>query len=260
MVSRSSSPPSGRAGWSRAREGRHVSQRANHTLGTDHHRTGRRPAHGAGSDPADWLATHGPAGLYDLLSDPARTREPDVPRTVVPSRELIQVLLDRADDPTCDAVQIVTGLAAHLAPTERTQLLRESAAEMTRHGRNPRDAYTKALERAMHQGAAAASPAPRAVVSPSLSIQGVITHMSPMTLLETAAAELQAAADLADQHADGNPLDPWSAMAGTIRLVASGLDPFGGRRIVAQASLRGHLASAIAALDRLPARDASSDS
>lgn len=83
--------------------------------------------------------------------------------------------------------------------------------------------------------------------------------MSPMTLPETAAAELQAAADLADQHADGNPLDPWSALAGIIRLVASGLDPFGDSETVEEADLQAHLTTALGALDRLSTQEAPSD-
>ncbi|MGO4362282.1 CHC2 zinc finger domain-containing protein [Terrabacter sp. RAF57] len=123
----------------------------------------------SGSDPADWLAANGPAGLPDLLADPSRAQDPEVPRTVVPGRELVQVLLDRAGHATSEAVEIVTGLAAYLAPAERTQLLRESDAEMTRHGRNPRGTYTAALTDALHRSAATHPAMQRETSTPSLT-------------------------------------------------------------------------------------------
>ncbi|MBW8732681.1 MAG: hypothetical protein JF622_17400 [Terrabacter sp.] len=83
--------------------------------------------------------------------------------------------------------------------------------------------------------------------------------MPTMTPLETAAAELQAAADLAVRRAQGNPLDPWSAMAGTIRLIASGLDPMPPTTSVAATDLHAHLTAAGDALDQLPTDESPSD-
>ena len=83
--------------------------------------------------------------------------------------------------------------------------------------------------------------------------------MPSMTLLETAAAELQAASDLAADRAQGNPLDPWSAMAGTIRLIASGLDSMPPTGNVPVRDLHAHLTSAGEALDQLTAEESPSD-
>jgi DNA primase len=122
----------------------------------------------SGRDPADWLASHGPHGLRDLLAGPAQVQDGDVPHTVVPGREVVRLLLDRVDDPIRDAVEIVAGLASQLPAAERAQLLRDSAAEMTRHGWNPHDVYSKALDYAMREQSSPATPLPRLATTPSL--------------------------------------------------------------------------------------------
>ncbi|MBC9822849.1 CHC2 zinc finger domain-containing protein [Terrabacter sp. MAHUQ-38] len=107
-----------------------------------------------GQDPADWIAAHGPAGLRDLLlppTDATDATDETRPHTQVPGRALIRLLLDRADDPIRDAVQTIAPIAAQLPLAERVRLLRDSAAEMTRHGWNPRDAYSQALEHALRE-------------------------------------------------------------------------------------------------------------
>lgn len=43
--------------------------------------------------------------------------------------------------------------------------------------------------------------------------------------LDEAAAELHAAAVIADGHSVGDPFSPWTALAAQLRLVAAGLDP-----------------------------------
>ncbi|KRF35528.1 CHC2 zinc finger domain-containing protein [Terrabacter sp. Soil810] len=122
----------------------------------------------SGADPADWLAARGPNGLGDLFARPSNAHDPEVPHTVVPGRQLIQLLLDRVDDPIRDAVDTIAALAAQLPPTERAQLLRDSTSEMTRHGWNPRDAYAKALEDAMRRPPTAVRATPFIPVTPSL--------------------------------------------------------------------------------------------
>lgn len=121
----------------------------------------------AGADPADWLAAQGPNGLRDLLA-PSRAIGDVVPTSVVPGRDIIRALLYKADDPIRDAVDLVATLASQLPSTERRQLLRDSADEMTRHGWNPRDTYTKALEQAMYEQPNHRPAVWRPAASPSL--------------------------------------------------------------------------------------------
>ncbi|KJK11763.1 hypothetical protein UB45_10940 [Terrabacter sp. 28] len=83
--------------------------------------------------------------------------------------------------------------------------------------------------------------------------------MSAITLLERAAAELHCAADQAEARAEGNPLDPWAATAGTIRLVAAGLHPMPASLPIQATTLHEHLTAALAALDELPASEAPDD-
>ncbi|GAA2501529.1 CHC2 zinc finger domain-containing protein [Terrabacter carboxydivorans] len=122
----------------------------------------------SGVDPADWLASHGPNGLRDLLAGPVQDQDGEVPGTAVPGREVIRLLLDRVDDPIRDAVEIVAGLASQLPAAERAQLLRDSAAEMTRHGWNPHDVYSKALHYAMREQGSPTVPMPPVASTPSL--------------------------------------------------------------------------------------------
>lgn len=83
--------------------------------------------------------------------------------------------------------------------------------------------------------------------------------MSSYDQLEHAAAQLRCAAALAEQRALGDPLLPWSAMAGTTRLLAAGLDPMPAARPLEVRDLHQHLQAAVAALDAVPADDAPSD-
>lgn len=83
--------------------------------------------------------------------------------------------------------------------------------------------------------------------------------MSPHDQLEDAAAQLRCAAAIAEHRAQGNPLDPWSAMAGTIRLIAASLDPMPAALVMRVLDLQDHLEAALAALERIPASDAPTD-
>jgi DNA primase len=122
----------------------------------------------AGTDPAAWLAKHGSNGLRDLLLAPSPATSDDVPNTIVPGRDIVRALLYKADDPIRDAAELVATLAARLHPEERDQLLRDSAAEMTRHGWNPRDTYTRALEHAIRRQPSAHPSKWRSPATPSL--------------------------------------------------------------------------------------------
>jgi hypothetical protein len=83
--------------------------------------------------------------------------------------------------------------------------------------------------------------------------------MRSTSALERAAAELHCAAAHAERRAAGNPLDPWTAMAGTIRLVAAGLDPMPPSSPIEATDLQQHVATALTALDTIPPSDAPSD-
>lgn len=122
----------------------------------------------SGIDPADWLTTHGPNGLRDLLAASSRATRDDVPNTAVPGRDIIRALLYKADDPIRDAVDLVTALAGQLSSAEGHQLLRDSTAEMTRHGWNPRDSFAKAVEDALREQPTPRSTLWRPTATPSL--------------------------------------------------------------------------------------------
>ncbi|GAA2748317.1 hypothetical protein GCM10009868_40850 [Terrabacter aerolatus] len=83
--------------------------------------------------------------------------------------------------------------------------------------------------------------------------------MSSSNLLDRASAELHCAADQAEARAQGNPLDPWSAMAGTVRLLAAALNPMPVMAPVAARELQGHFTTALGALDELALTDAPRD-
>lgn len=78
-------------------------------------------------------------------------------------------------------------------------------------------------------------------------------------LIDQASAELHCAADQAEARAQGNPLNPWSAMAGTVRLVAAALNPMPVIAPVAASGIQDHFTAAMVALDRLAAEDAPQD-
>lgn len=57
----------------------------------------------------------------------------------------------------------------------------------------------------------------------------------------------------------GNPLDPWSAMAGTVRLLAAAINPMPVMLPVQVGGLHEHFTAALGALDQLSAADAPLD-
>lgn len=83
--------------------------------------------------------------------------------------------------------------------------------------------------------------------------------MSSHDQLVYAAGQLHCAATLAEQRGLGNPLDPWWAIAGTIRLVAAGLDPMPTASPVPVIELHAHLETALASLDQIPTDEAPID-
>src|SRR4051812_9376624 len=83
--------------------------------------------------------------------------------------------------------------------------------------------------------------------------------MSSTIFLDRASAELHCAADQAEARAEGNPLDPWSAMAGTARLLAAAINPMPVTLPVQAAGLHEHFTAALDALDQMSAADAPLD-
>lgn len=83
--------------------------------------------------------------------------------------------------------------------------------------------------------------------------------MSPRDALAHAAAQLRCAAALAEDRAAQDPLNPWWAMAGTIELVAAGLEPISTIVALSTVDVHQHLRAALAALDDMPADDAPGD-
>lgn len=83
--------------------------------------------------------------------------------------------------------------------------------------------------------------------------------MSSTIFLDRASAELHCAADAAEARAQGNPMDPWSAMAGTVRLLAAAINPMPVTWPVQVAGLHEHFTAALDALDELSAVDAPLD-
>ena len=73
--------------------------------------------------------------------------------------------------------------------------------------------------------------------------------------LDAAAAELYAAAGLADARAGGDPFSPWFALAGQLRLVAAGLEPAPATTAPSRLSPAAHTA---AALERVAELDSGS--
>jgi hypothetical protein len=83
--------------------------------------------------------------------------------------------------------------------------------------------------------------------------------MSSHAQLQDAAAQLRCAATLAEKRGVGNPMDPWAAIAGTIRLIAAGLDPMATSAPSPLNDVHQHLAAALVSLDDVSADDAPSD-
>jgi hypothetical protein len=83
--------------------------------------------------------------------------------------------------------------------------------------------------------------------------------MSSTIFLDRASAELHCAADQAEARAQGNPLDPWSAMAATVRLLAAAINPLPVAMPVQVSGLHEHFTAALQALDQLSAADAPLD-
>ena len=109
-----------------------------------------------GRDPADWISEHGPSGLDAFLSEVHLTLDDDLgphddlrlpPRPTLPGRDLVRLALDRAHDPIRDVAAAITPLARRLGPGMRATLIAQAAAEMTSHGCNPGNAFTRAVTR-----------------------------------------------------------------------------------------------------------------
>lgn len=77
--------------------------------------------------------------------------------------------------------------------------------------------------------------------------------------LDEAAAELHAAAALADARACGDPFSRWTALGGQLRLVAAGLDPAPVTHAEPLATPAAHAAAALDRLDELEAASAPGD-
>ncbi len=115
-----------------------------------------------GLDPADWLSAvsdddrltpfvDSPALGDWTIRGPGRVgcldRAGAAPLTFLPGRDLVRLTLERARDPIRDTVAAIAPLTRWLGPGMRHALLDHAAAEMTRHGWNPRNAFTTALRR-----------------------------------------------------------------------------------------------------------------
>jgi DNA primase len=99
-----------------------------------------------GVDPADWLAQHGPAGLAAF--DPAAGTGVD-PRPVHPGRELVRAALAAAKDPVRDTIRDLLPILMALPGSDARALAAQADGEMTRHGWNPKNAFTDTLRQAV---------------------------------------------------------------------------------------------------------------
>jgi DNA primase len=104
-----------------------------------------------GSDPADWLRTHGVTGLAAF----ERTRLFHIAAGGVyphlPGRELVQTLLDgAATEPVPAVLATLLPLAAQLPAHARDALLTGAEREMTAQGWNPKDQFSRTLRRALN--------------------------------------------------------------------------------------------------------------
>lgn len=84
-----------------------------------------------GSDPADWLARHGPSGLDAF--DP-HAAHGQAPRPVLPGPELVPLVVADSRDPVGEAARVVARLATGLPRDEAIALAAEVEAELTDRG------------------------------------------------------------------------------------------------------------------------------
>jgi DNA primase len=107
-----------------------------------------------GTDPADWIAEHGPGGLAAFDPTVSGTHAGVRPRQ--PGRELVRLALAEAHQPVRDTIREVLPLALaqpHQAAAELlAQAEAEAEAEMTRQGWNPNNTFTRALRKATTAG------------------------------------------------------------------------------------------------------------
>ncbi|HEX5403955.1 MAG TPA: CHC2 zinc finger domain-containing protein [Pseudonocardiaceae bacterium] len=110
--------------------------------------TRRRPALvttlPAGTDPASWLAEHGPDGLAAFDRHP----HPSMGEAVVPhlpGRELVRLAVQRCADPTAAVLSSITPLTATLPSDAVERLLGQVEAEMSRQGWNPHHSFESVL-------------------------------------------------------------------------------------------------------------------
>jgi len=133
-----------------------------------------------GLDPADWLSG-GPdqSRLAPFLDSPTMAdctmsgagggigaHRAGAPVTFLPGRDLVRIALDQAHDPIRDTVAIVAPLTRRLGPGMRHALIEQATAEMTRHGWNPRNAFTAALGRELETQPSGIPPPARAPAHP----------------------------------------------------------------------------------------------
>jgi DNA primase len=121
-------------------------------------------------DPADWLTGDDLQGRLDRLLGPPDVHDPDGSHltraitttdaavTVLPGRDLVRLRLQTAEDPIRDTVTAITPLTRWLGPSLRHALLEQATAEMTRHGWNPKGAFTHALHHALEAGPSGIPP------------------------------------------------------------------------------------------------------
>ncbi|WP_347351223.1 hypothetical protein [Intrasporangium sp.] len=74
-------------------------------------------------------------------------------------------------------------------------------------------------------------------------------NLLPALPADQAAAELHAAAVLADTRAHRDPFSPWTALAAQLRLVAAGLHPAPATLAPRRDTIAGHVAAALERLD-----------
>jgi DNA primase len=104
-----------------------------------------------GTDPADWLASHGPDALDTF--DPAQRHTPDPEgresvRPRQPGRELVALACAHGGEPVRPVTGAVVRLAPRLSAPALDELITGAVADMTRRGWNPGDSYARALHQA----------------------------------------------------------------------------------------------------------------
>lgn len=102
-----------------------------------------------GADPASWLAEHGPAGLAAFERRHPLDSPVDEVVPHLPGRELVQLCVARSSEPVSAALASLTPIAAQLPAPAAQALIAQAEDEMTRHGWNPDDQFSRALRRAV---------------------------------------------------------------------------------------------------------------